>query len=116
MKLKIGENIDGNRVKLYYTQSQGKPSNMPNYTIKSEKADEFVKKYNEQAKDLANLSAGFAGLGAILGWVHSFVKARNKVITLTEVSVGLLVGLITSAGVSNYLKNKLMDKYEVTNA
>ena len=43
MKLIIGPNIDEKNVRLDFKASPSKPENIPSYTIKGNKADEFVK-------------------------------------------------------------------------
>ena len=44
-------NYDKNRKKLEYVQTPTKPRFAPSYIISGQRADEFVKKYNEQSDD-----------------------------------------------------------------
>lgn len=118
MKLKIGPNIDENRVRLDFKSSPDRPKNTPSYIIHSDKADEFVKKYNKQDKELkaatfvAALSCGF---GAFLSAKeHKNLIAKNRFLPAgIGVIAGGLVGVLISSVVSYKMKNDLMDKYKV---
>ena len=52
MRLQIGPSIDNNKVRLDFRKSPVKPDNVPSYEIEKSKADEFVRKYNSQEKNL----------------------------------------------------------------
>lgn len=118
MKLKIGPNIDENRVRLDFKSTPDKPKNTPSYIILSDKADEFVKKYNKQDKKLkaATFIAAFScGFGAFLtAKEHKNLVAKNKFFPAgIGVIVGGFVGALISSVVSYKMKNDLMDKYKV---
>ena len=118
MKLKIGPNIDENRVRLDFKSTPDKPKNTPSYIINSDKADEFVKKYNKQAEELKVVTF-IAALSC--GWETFFRAKKNKNLVAKSkffpvgigVIVGGLVGALISSVVSYKMKNDLMDKYKV---
>ncbi len=112
MRLQIGPNIDNNRVRLDFRKSPDKPSNVPSYEIDRSKADEFVKKYNAQEKQLLNLTMVSVAAFAILGWVSSLRK-RSLAWALIGIPGGIVAGLGVGAMISSHRKNNLMDKYDV---
>lgn len=112
MKLQVGPSIDNNKVRLDFCKSPGRPENSPTYEIESSRADEFVKKYNNQEKKLSrNINLSIATF-AIAGWGYSIYK-RSLKMALLWVPVGIVAGLGIGAAISSYKKNNLMDKYQV---
>ena len=111
MKLKIGPNIDDNRVRLDYKSSPDKPHNSPSYVINSKKSDEFVKKYNNQDEKLKVITL----LCSILSATGAFHCTRQKSLPpIIVVPIGALLGLFMSSAISYKMKNNLMDKYDVS--
>jgi hypothetical protein len=112
MKLQVGQNIDNNRVRLDFRKSPATPNNLPSYEIEKSKADEFVRKYNNQeSKLMRNTNLAVAGF-AIAGWSVSIWKRSLKMAFLW-VPAGILAGLGIGALISARQKNNLMDKYQV---
>lgn len=117
MKLIIGANIEDNRVRLDYKPGPNKPENAPSYTIKEDKADEFVKKYNRQVETLHKITTASVAVGAVGGWILALRNiAKNKLQLITStlgIPAGIALGFLASAILSSCLKNNLMDKYDV---
>ena len=112
MKLQIGQSIDNNMVRLDFRKSPDKPENTPSYKIEKSKADEFVKKYNNQENKLVKYTNFAVALWAVAGWGMSIYK-RSLKMALLWVPAGILAGLGISGAISAYKKNNLMDKYDV---
>lgn len=117
MKLIIGPNIDEKNVRLDFKASPSKPENIPSYTIKGDKADEFVKEYNAQSERLKTTAKVCIASGGVVGWLIALEtltrKTHNKIISSIGIPVGMIVGGIVSSIISYEQKNKLMDKYHV---
>ena len=112
MHLQVGQNIDGNKVRLDFSKSPSNPSNSPSYVIEKDKADEFVSKYNKQENKLSrNINLAVATF-ALVGWGVSIWKKSLKM-ALLWVPAGILAGLGLGALISARKKNNLMDKYQV---
>ena len=112
MKLEVGQSIDNNRVRLDFCKSPDRPKNPPTYEIEKTKADEFVKKYNNQDSKLVRNTNFVIALMAIGGWAISIYKHSLKM-ALLWVPAGLLAGIGVSAAISSHKKNNLMDEYKV---
>jgi hypothetical protein len=112
MKLQVGPSIDSNMVRLDFRKSPDKPENSPSYKIEKNKADEFVKKYNNQESKLVRYTNLAVALWAVIGWGISIYK-RSLKMALLWVPAGILAGLGIGAAISNNKKNDLMNKYNV---
>lgn len=112
MRLQIGSNIDNDRVRLDFRKSPTKPDNIPSYSIEKKKADEFVKKYNKQEKDLLKLTSILTVIFGLLAGLLALYK-NSKKLTLLGIPTGLLLGFGTGTLISSHQKNKLMDTYNV---
>lgn len=117
MKLIIGPNIDEKNVRLDFKASPSKPENIPSYTIKGNKADEFVKEYNAQSERLKTTTKVCVATGGVVGWLAALEalanKTHNKMISAIGFPIGMIAGGIVSSIISYEQKNKLMDKYQV---
>ena len=112
MRLQIGPSIDNNKVRLDFRKSPVKPDNVPSYEIEKSKADEFVRKYNSQEKNLVILTILSAAVCAILGMFAS--SHKNSIIkTVMGLAGGTIVGTGIGIGISSYKKIHLMDEYNV---
>jgi hypothetical protein len=112
MKLQIGPSIDNNMVRLDFRKGPDKPDNSPSYKIEKNKADEFVKKYNNQENKLVKYTNFAVALWTIAGLGYSLFKRSLKV-ALLWVPAGIIAGLGIGATISARKKNNLMDKYDV---
>lgn len=112
MILRIGPDIDNNKVRLDFRNSPVKPDSTPSYEIEKSKADEFVKKYNHQEFKLKSLTTFLTTLGGLSGCLMSFRK-KSWLWILIATPAGMLAGLCTGAIISSCKKNRLMDKYDV---
>ncbi len=117
MKLIIGPNIDEKNVRLDFKASPSKPENIPSYTIKGNKADEFVKEYNAQSERLKTTTKVCVATGGVVGWLAALEtlanKTHNKMISAIGFPIGMIAGGIVSSIISYEQKNKLMDIYQV---
>jgi len=113
MRLQIGPNIGNNKVRLDFKQSPGKPDNTPSYVIDAASADEFVNKYNDQSKNLLNLTVFLSAAGAIISSAAALKKKVSKFKTLISASAGCLTGFGFGVGVSSYKKHKIMEDYNI---
>lgn len=118
MQLKIGPEIDDNRVKLDYKPGVNNPAKTPSYIVDKDISDEFVSKYNKQSDNLRKLTTLSVSAGAITGWVISLKNAacNGKKLwgtAMLDIPIGVAVGFLSSVLVSNIKKNNLMDKYNV---
>lgn len=112
MELTIGQNLSNNKVKLEYTQKGKITPYMPTYKINTEKADEFVKKYNSQTSNLNKLTAGLIIIGSFLGYKSA--PTENKIVKfILGAPIGFVIGSISGTLLSLEHKNKLMSKYNV---
>lgn len=120
MQLKVKQNLGQDKVILTYKSTPTKPNHTPNYIIKKDKADEFIKKYNSQDRNLSKFSvlltmitSATAGIFSIKQ-IHPYKSKFNIFIKpLLYISVGIITGLLASSIISSKLKNNLMDKYDV---
>lgn len=112
MRLQIGPNLDNNNVRLDFKRSPDIPSNAPSYEIQAHKADEFVKKYNKQEKNLMSgtlvSSLALATTSLILS-----LKRNSWLWAILGIPGGIFTGIGVGAMVSSHKKNDLMDKYNV---
>ena len=106
-------NYDKNRKKLEYVQTPTKPRFAPSYIISGQRADEFVKKYNEQSDSLVKNSILMTVSGAIAGCGMALSQNAKKVGLVIKSGVGAIIGLIVGITISQHEKNKLMDEYHV---
>lgn len=112
MRLQIGPSIDNNKVRLDFRKSPDRPQNPPSYQIDSSRADEFVNRYNLQAKNLNQLTMIAVSVFALFGFLSGMVK-RSILGSVLGMIGGILTGLGAGVAYSSYQKNKLMDKYDV---
>lgn len=112
MKLQVGPSIDNNMVRLDFRKGPDKPENSPSYKIEKNKADEFVKKYNNQENKLVKYTNFGVALWAVAGWGYSLYKRSLKT-ALLWVPAGIIAGLGVGAAVSVHKKNDLMNRYDV---
>ena len=112
MRLQVGQSIDNNRVRLDFRNSPDKPKNTPSYEIEKSKADEFVRKYNSQEKQLLKFtmitSSLLGGIGAIIAIVKRSIKHA-----IIGIPLGILAGWLIGTTISSHKKNDLMDRYNV---
>ena len=112
MKLQVGPNIDNTMVRLDFRKSPDKPEYTPSYIIEKSKADEFVKKYNEQETKLFNFTIISSAVFAGLGWLASRHKS-NWLWKIFSIPAGIISGATVGAMISSHNKSNLMDKYNV---
>mgnify|MGYP006886762522 FL=1 len=119
MQLKVKQNLGQDKVILTYKSTPTKPNHTPNYIIKKDKADEFIKKYNSQDRNLSKFSvlltmitSATAGILSIKQ-IHLYKSKLNIFKPLLYISGGIITGLLASSIISSKLKNNLMDKYDV---
>lgn len=103
---------NNNSVKLEYTSSGQKVNNMPSYTIRADKADEFVKKYNKQAEVMTKTTFVISLLSGVIGFISSGGKS-NFVKRISKSVISAFTGFTLSAFTAYELNNRLMDKYNV---
>lgn len=113
MKLMINGISSDNKVRLEYSNSPSKPRYAPAYVISGERADEFVKKYNEQSKNLLRNTLFMTVAGIIIGGGIGLSGRFTKLSLALKSSIGAIVGLISGMILSNHQKSKLMDEYHV---
>lgn len=119
MQLKVKQNLGQDKVILTYKSTPTKPNHTPNYIIKKDKADEFIKKYNSQDRNLSKFSvlltmitSATAGIFSIKQ-IHPYKSKFNIFKPLLYISGGIITGLLASSIISSKIKNNLMDKYDV---
>ena len=112
MRLQVGQSIDRNRVRLDFRNSPDKPKNTPSYEIEKSKADEFVRKYNNQEKKLFNLTMLTSGILASVGAIIAMTK-RSLKLALIGIPIGIIAGWSIGTIISSCKKNDLMDEYNV---
>ncbi len=120
MQLKVKQNIGQDKVVLTYKTTPTKPTHVPSYIIKKDKADEFIRKYNSQEQKLSKLSVLLTiATSALAGVISikqckSIYKSKLKLFKpLMYIGAGMLIGVLISSVISSKLKNNLMDKYDV---
>ncbi len=112
MQLTIHD-YDKNNKKLEYAETPTKPRFAPSYVISGQRADEFVRKYNEQSDSLVKNSILMTVSGAIVGCGMALSQNAKKVGLILKSVAGAVVGLIGGITVSHHEKKKLMDEYHV---
>jgi hypothetical protein len=112
MNIIASRNINESSVLLEYTSGKNHFRSPLSYTIPSDKADEFVSKYNTQSERLSKVCASVTVLGALTGW-FSFSKKSKVFKPLINSAIGAFTGFILSSYTAYKLNNKLMDKYNV---
>ena len=112
MQLRVGQSLDSKRERLDFKKSPSTPDRVPSYEIEKARADEFVKKYNEQGAKLFTVTQVCANLGALLGGLAGFHKRSFKLV-FGGAFTGLVAGFLAGTGYSVYKKNSLMKEYDV---
>ena len=110
MKIYATNNINSKTTILEYKSGHKKAIPMQAYSIQSDKADEFVTKYNNQASKLAQITAFLSVSGGVAGWFTSYKNYKSKIFTGTA---GALSGFLISSYIACKLNEHLMDKYGV---
>lgn len=119
MQLKVKQNIGQDSVVLTYKSTPTKPSRVPSYVIKKDKADEFIKKYNSQEEILFKFSVLLSGITSLVGGIiplkrkNPYKSKLNVFRSMSYAFGGLVMGVFASSLISSKLKNDLMDKYDV---
>lgn len=107
MKIVACGNINNNSTIL---QSHSGGTRHYAYSVPSENADEFVRKYNKQNNICSRICAGASVFGALAGLLSS-----NKFVPSILKSVcGGIAGFLISSFATYKYNEKLMDKYKVT--
>lgn len=112
MKLAVN-NYSDNKAYLEYANTPSKPRFAPAYVISGQRADEFVKRYNEQSESLIKNSILMTVSGFIIGCGMGLSQNPQKVSVILKSCLGAILGLIAGISISKYEKNKLMDEYHV---
>lgn len=112
MKLAINNYYD-NKARLEYADAPSKPRFAPAYVISGQRADEFVKKYNEQSESLVKNSVLMTVAGFVTGCGLGLSQNSKKLSVLLKSVLGAITGLIIGIAISKHEKNKLMDEYHV---
>lgn len=112
MKIQVTTKLGENSVRLDFKRGQSTPSNMPSYSIKQSKADEFVYKFNKQEDFLKmqtiTLSGIFATLGLYCGYLQKSLKSA-----LSKSFVGGILGAGLGCAIASVKKDNLMSEYRV---
>lgn len=112
MKIVASRNINNRTTLLKYSSDNDIFCNSMSYSIPSDRADEFVSKYNKQTSALSKCCAFTTIASAIAGWFCS--SKKSKIIKpILNSSLSALGGFILSAYLAYNLNNKLMDEYNV---
>jgi hypothetical protein len=98
-------------VEVYITHGQ---INEHRYSVPSEKADEFISKQKKLAKkDLGIMLVTTAGLTALGTWgLNKLLKIKNKWIKYPLMTIGGIIALAASFGVSVDLIRPLVKKQD----
>ena len=112
MKIVECNNINSKTVLLQYTSDKQKSASSKSYSISSDKADEFVTKYNRQAKVLANVTAATTITGALCGWLSAMPNPKI-ISSAIRIGCGAAAGFLLSTYGAYKFNDKLMDKYQV---
>ncbi|MBP3820737.1 hypothetical protein J6G99_03730 [bacterium] len=115
MKLRIGAETENGRTRLDYVKAPSRPHSSPSYTIDTNKADEFVRKYNDQDTNLGIMGTFVISASAIMGWSITFERKQTLKHSILGIMIGTFIGMIMSACISHFKKNSLMEKYKVKN-
>ena len=113
MKLTINNYSDNQKARLEYANAPSKPRFAPAYIISGKRADEFVKKYNDQSEKLIRNSIFMTIAGFIIGGGIGLSSNSKKLGLICKSAIGAIVGLASGIVISNHEKNKLMDEYHV---
>ena len=113
MKLRIGAETANGKTRLEYIKTPSSPNNSPSYLIKKEKADEFVRKYNDLDTNMNIMGAFLTTASSIMGWTIAYEKKQAIKISLLGTLVGAITGVILNSIITHYKKNSLMNKYNV---
>ena len=112
MKIEFSRNINAQTALLKYTSDRNYFSSPLSYSVASDKADEFVGKYNKQTSVLSKFCT-FSTLGcALAGWLGTSKKSKLVKPILNSIA-GSLIGFILSSYFAYKLNVRLMDKYDV---
>lgn len=112
MQLKVSESLDSNRVRLDFKKSPFTPSRVPSYEIDKSKADEFVKKYNDQERKSVKtiqISTAIGGMVGCLSGVYKYSLKRMSIGTL----IGCASGLFAGTMFTHHKKDSLIKEYGV---
>ena len=79
------------------------------FSIQSDRADEFVHKYNKQSAVLSKFCTG----ATILGFFAGLKSGKKLVSSVVKSFVGALVGFVASSYIAYRYNDKLMNEYDV---
>jgi hypothetical protein len=110
MKIVACGNINNNTVLEYKSANNDSGfKNFRSFSIQSDKADEFVQKYNKQSKILSK----FCTFSTVLGFLAGMWSGKKFVTSVIKAGCGALFGFVCSSFVAYKYNDKLMEKYNV---
>ena len=112
MKIIASRNINNRTTLLEYTQDKELFSSPLSYSVPSDKADEFVSRYNKQTNTLSKCCA-FTTIASALACWFSTSKKSKILKPIINSAAGALAGFILSSYFAYTLNNKLMEEYNV---
>ena len=110
MKIYPTNNISNKTTILEYKSERKNVIPMQAYSIQSDKADEFITKYNNQVSNLGKMTALISVCTGVAGWFFGFKNYKSKILTAVA---GAMSGFLISSYISYKLNEHLMDKYGV---
>lgn len=110
MKIVACGNINNNTVLEYKSvNSYSGFKSFRSYSITSDKADEFVQKYNKQSEILSK----FCTVSTAIGFMAGLWSGKKFVSSVIKAGVGAIAGFILSSFIAYKYNDKLMEKYNV---
>ena len=109
MKIFACGNIDNNTVLEYKSPSNYGFKSSCSFSIQSDKADEFVSRYNKQSEMMSKCCAIFSGIGFLIG----LCSGKKIVSSIVKAILGAFGGFIGSSFIAYKYNEKLMKKYDV---